>query len=426
MGETMLGSIRNFLSNKSGSIAPLTAVLLPVMLGATGLGIDVSMWMKNKRNLQAAADAAVIAAAWDIANGASQIVAEESGTKEAVNNGYVSGGNNTLVFSFTENDDGNDVISASLSAQDITYFSKVLFKGDIFTAAAAASAVIVPQGDYCMLSLNGTADGAITAVGAVEINSIGCGIAVNSNSDSALDLSGNVDIDIKDLNIVGDYETTGSVDLDAETINTNASRVPDPYEDLEVPDYAGCDYNGNTRINGDGELDPGVYCGDISIRGNGTVIMNPGVYILDGGDFTLSGGGEIIAEGVSIIFTSSDEDGDNVGQLNISGNKDMTISAPEPGEDMEGVAFFQDRIATESNQCNSLVGTSVLDVMGAIYFPSQCLDIGGNANSVGSSESPCSRVIADTIKLHGTPNIGNNCTGLGVEDIGTVSVRLVL
>ena len=143
MGETMLGSIRNFLSNKSGSIAPLTAVLLPVMLGATGLGIDVSMWMKNKRNLQAAADAAVIAAAWDIANGASQIVAEESGTKEAVNNGYVSGGNNTLVFSFTENDDGNDVISASLSAQDITYFSKVLFKGDIFTAAAAASAVIV-------------------------------------------------------------------------------------------------------------------------------------------------------------------------------------------------------------------------------------------------------------------------------------------
>lgn len=422
----MLGSIHKFLLDTRGSIAPLTAVLLPIMLGATGLGIDVSVWMKNKRDLQAAADAAVIAAAWDIANGANQETAEASGTKEAVNNGFENSGSNTLTFSFSESEEGNDVIGASLSVQDITYFSKILFKGDIFTAAAAASAVIVPQGDYCMLSLNGTADGAITAVGNVEINSVGCGIAVNSNSDSALDLSGSVDIEIKDLNIVGDYETTGSVDLEAETINTNATRVPDPYEDLAVPEYSGCDYNGNTRINGDGELDPGVYCGNISIRGNGTVIMNPGVYIIDGGDFTVSGGGEIIAEGVSIILTSSDEDGDNVGLLNISGNKEMTISAPEPGDDMEGVAFYQDRIASESNQCNSLTGTSVLDVMGAIYFPSQCLDIGGNADAVGSSDSPCSRVIADTIRLHGTPNIGNNCTGLGVEDIGTISVRLIL
>lgn len=429
----MLGKAFTYFKDITGTIAPMTAVLLPVLLGATGLGVDVSVWMKNKRDLQAAADAAVIAAAWDIAYGSSDERAETSGRKEAANNGFTPGGSNSLNFQFSENDEGRHVISAQLRSQDTTYFSKIVYRGDIFTAAAAASAVIEPAGDYCMLSLNRTADGAISANGTVDVTSLGCGIAINSNSDSALDLIGTVDVNVKDLNIVGGYETGDNVTLNTQSTRTNGRSTPDPYEDLETPDDPQdltCDYR-NKQVNGDADFYPEqgnitVFCNGLSIRGNGDVTFAPGIYYILDGDFTVSGGGTITADRASFILSSSDGDGGDVGQLNISGGKEMEFTAPDADDDMGGVVFYQDRIAEESNQCNSLVGSAALDVIGTIYFPSQCLDIGGNADAIGSADDPCSRIIADTINLHGTPNIGNNCEGLGVEDIGLYSVRLIL
>jgi hypothetical protein len=427
---------KNYLKDIAGSIMPLTAVMLPLILGMAGVGFDVSVWMMHRRDLQSAADAAAVAAAYELAGEHGIYLPENFDPDDEENTSYpeyaaikeaeINGFNperGELEVEISLNDDGLTMVTASIEQQDHVYFSSLLFREDVYTSAAAASVVLEPVGDFCLLALDPSADGAVTAVGAVEIEAEGCGIAVNSNSDEAFDLTGNVSISISDLNIAGGMDVGANVDLEYDSAATNSSRIPDPYQNLEVPDYDGCDYT-DFSVTGDAVLEPGVYCGGISISGNGDIEFEPGVYIIDGGDFRVTGNGTMTGEEVSFILTDSNES--DYGQLNISGGKEIAFTAPEEGDEMAGVVFYQDRNAPDSGQCNSLTGTSAIELQGAAYFPSQCFTIGGNNDSSSSQSDPCTRIIAKTIKLHGNPAMGNNCEGTAAADIGRVRVRLVL
>ena len=445
--KTGLG-LRGYFIGIAGSIMPLTALMLPLILGMTGFGVDISVWLSNKRNLQSAADAAAIAAAWEIANNydeadldeldldedlVGQLEEEEDGEigypqyaalKEAVKNGFESSRGN-MDFRYYSDEDGNQRVTVALEQEEDLYFSIAVFTGDVYTSAAAATVVILPTGDYCLLALDTTAEGAIRSVGSVEIEAEECGMAVNSNSDEALQLSGSVDITMKDVHIAGDLDVTGgSANFDYESLETDAGRVPDPYADLDVPEYGGCDYR-NTRIRSSRTIDPGVYCGGIDIMSSGNIVMNPGVYIMDCGNFSMTGGGTLEGENVSIILSCS-SDVDNTGRIDVSGNPEIDLSAPESGDEMEGVPVYRDRDAPSSNQCNRITGTASVLLDGAVYIPSDCFRIGGNAGADSPDSDPCTRIIAKTIELHGNPNMRNQCDGSAARDIGRISIRLVL
>lgn len=413
------------LRDRAGSILPITAVALPFLVGMTGVGVDISMWMMERRDLQTAADAAVIAAAWEVANDQDDNT-YDSALREATFNGFDISQDGELDLSINNDGENNTVITATLRQKTDVWFSHVITgDSDIYLASAAASAIIEPTGDFCILSLDREADGALTATGSVLVESEGCGMAVNSNSDSALDLSGFVDITIGDVTIVGDYEETGNVQFDYESLEVDAGRTPDPYSDLEAPQDQPCDYNSKQNVNGTGTLQPGVYCGGIDIKGNGNVTLDPGVYIIDGGNFSVSGGGTITGTDVVIILTSSS--GTNYGNFDITGGKVLTLDAPETGEEggeYNGVVMYRDRNAPGGT--SMVTGTSALNIQGVVYNPSGHLDFGGNNNTSSSSTDPCTKVIGKTIKLHGNPAFGNNCQGTNVRDIGEYSVRLVL
>ena len=51
--------------DRSGGTILIFALLLPVIIGAVGLGIETSMWFSAVRQMQSAADAATIAAAYE-------------------------------------------------------------------------------------------------------------------------------------------------------------------------------------------------------------------------------------------------------------------------------------------------------------------------------------------------------------------------
>lgn len=58
---------QSFVKGQSGSTLPFIALALPAIFGVVGLGTDASLWMFQKRNLQIAADNAVLAAGWELA-----------------------------------------------------------------------------------------------------------------------------------------------------------------------------------------------------------------------------------------------------------------------------------------------------------------------------------------------------------------------
>lgn len=401
---------------------PLTALMIPLILGMAGVGVDASMWMMERRSLQNAADAAVIAAAWEIANnhGGEAIY---SATKEARANGYRPESDGTLDISIDQNESGRTVVTASISQKASLYFSRVVFSGEVYTAAAAASAVILPTGSFCMLSLNEEDDGGIVVAGNATLESSSCGMAANSSSDAALDLRGNVTLEVGDVHLAGDYQISGNgVTFDYASLKTNAGHVRDPYRDLDVPEYGGCDHT-NKSVSGGGThiLQPGVYCGGISTNGNNDVILEDGVYIIDGGNFNIGGNGTIIGENVTIILTSSS--GSNYGIMNLTGGKDVYIGAPGPGNPTAGVAIYADRNGPPAS--HKLNGNGLVELNGVFYAPNDHIGFGGTRETV-NPRSSCTHIISSTIAIHGNPSIENECDGVGVRDMGNISVRLIM
>ena len=415
----------SYIKDKSGTIAVLAALAFPVVIGMAGVGLDASSWMMTRRDLQTASDAAAIAAAWEVANGYDE-QAEGTATLEARKNGYNPDLQGELTLSVDINDAGQTVVSASVRQEAPVYFSSLFVSGSIFTATSASAALIEPGNDYCMLALSEDADAAFTAVGTADIISPNCGIAVNSDSDSALDLTGFVTVDVDNISIVGNYEVGSNVEFNYNNLKTRTARKRDPYEDLEVSDHGTCTRTdirrGNSYTN-NATLSPGTYCGGISISGNTTVTFQPGVYYIDGDDLKIIGNGAVIGEGVTFILTNSNPSEGTWANLNISGGRSISFSAPAEGEEMEGIVFFQDRNAPEGSS-NTLLGSSSLEIDGAMYFPTRSIDIGGNHSS---DVEVCTRLIAQTIRMHGTPSLGDNCDGKGARNITDIySVRLIL
>jgi hypothetical protein len=70
-------------------------------------------------------------------------------------------------------------------------------------------------------------------------------------------------------------------------------------------------------------IDQGVYCGRISVSGNGGgLILNPGVYHIDGGSLSVRGGASVNGQGVTNMLTSSS--GKNWATALISGGSSIT------------------------------------------------------------------------------------------------------
>ena len=48
-------SVRSFSRDRSGSVAVMAALAMPVLIGVTGLGVEVSYWYLTQRSMQNAA-----------------------------------------------------------------------------------------------------------------------------------------------------------------------------------------------------------------------------------------------------------------------------------------------------------------------------------------------------------------------------------
>lgn len=420
---------RAYLSDESGAILPMAVVMMVLILGAAGLGVDVGMWNISSRNLQSAADAAAIAGAWEIQQGFEDNV-DAAALKEAVENGYSDVAGNELGIEIGENEDGETTVTATIRQKGQKYLSALVHKEDVFIAVTATATVLEEPGDFCMLSLDPAASGALLFNGNITVDSVGCGLAVNSSHPTAaLNVNGNsATINVGDVAVVGGID--GEQVINATSIDTGVSPFDDPYEDLSIPAGNGCTTAqvnaGPARaqpamVNGVGKL-----CGGLLVKNNETLTLTAGVYIVDGGDVDIKG--IVSAPGVTFILTKTGTAG-TYGNMKVTGS--LTMSAPLPGqtpagwEDYEGIAIYQDRNATASVTCNNMRGNAEVVVSGTMYFPSRCLDIGGTPSTSGAPI--CSRIIAQTITLHGNPNMDNDCEGKGVEDIErAANVRLTL
>lgn len=395
--------------SESGNIAIIAALCMPLAVGFCGLGIETGYWFYKQRLLQGAADIAAYNATVAVRNGepSNQIIAQAS--TDASTNGWAAGNGTIQVHmppTSGAHQDANSV-EILLTDNEPRLFSKIFTPAPVLISVRAV-ANYAPSGQACMLALNKTASQSIRIWGSNTTTLTGCNVMSDSFANDAIAVGGSSHLTTPCALSVGGVDIRATLTLTScASATTNSPPAADPYRNLPAPPIP----NGCTNPpNGNQPFSPGKYCGGLSLNG-GNKTFNAGVYIIDGGTLRLNGNVSVSGAGVTFYLR-------NGATVQFNGNAHLTLSAPTSGT-YSGILFYGDR--TQGNATQKFNGDGTSTMTGALYFPSQQIQMTGNF----SGQNGCMQVIADTIDYTGSSNFAANCAAKGMSPVpipGAVSV----
>lgn len=360
---------------------------------------------------------------------------------------------------------------------------------DAITVTARAVAVINVvngSGANCILALGVSSKGpppvtnqtnAITGEGTSPLNLQGCSVTTNSSDATSIALSGSAHINLVAVNgnlggrasTVGGYSQSGTASVqscsdlacstpinDNVTPVTGAGATPDPYAQVTIPSGSTCStlstlvspWNaGYMCVPGNNSaglcfsnisspnpiiLNPGTYCGGISISGNGraTYTLSAGVYVLayttaafnNNKNTGLTAGGgtnTMTGTGVTLVFTSNDgisyPTGPNPAPLLDISSLVLNLTAPTNGP-TAGFVIIGDRSMPLGTvgQNGAPTGTqfvivgatgATVTLNGTVYLPDGALSLEGT----GFTSTNCSQIIANVIDLNNSGTLTIPC-----------------
>jgi hypothetical protein len=244
-----------------------------------------------------------------------------------------------------------------------------------------------------LVVLDPSADGALSMTGNSKILIPSKVAYVNSSSKQAVKTVGTALLDVPQLFLLGEAAFGGQSKCTGTVTHCSAPYL-DPLASLGFPVSSSLADKGSKAIKDKGAvaLSPGYYSGGISITGNATVTLAPGVYIVGGSGLSVTSG-NISGEGVTLVIQA--------GSLSIAGSSGMKLSPPTTG-DTAGVVIAQPKA---NNKGMSLAGGSEVHISGSIYAPGATLTLVGNSAVEGEGPQMGDRVIANMVSLKGTGSI---------------------
>jgi hypothetical protein len=257
----------------------LICLAIITIMGLVGLVADVGSLQAQKQLLQTAADSAALAAGQEVSYGDSVA----AGQADATSNGFINRQNGVVVTINNPplsgpNSGKSGYVEAIVSKPEPTFFLSALGWSTITIQARAVSAA--GNGPNCVYILDPSAASAASFIGNVTVQS-SCGMLVDSTSSSGLYVDGNINITEPQTGVAGGYTSSGNV-VFSPLPKTGIVAAADPLAYVQAPSYGACGYNsftlnGNTGSSGSYyQMNPGVYCGGITIIGNGYLHFNPG------------------------------------------------------------------------------------------------------------------------------------------------------
>lgn len=407
---------KSFLADRTGSTAITIAILMPLIVGGFGLGVEVSMWYFTQRKLQNAADVAAYAGAVQLRkeknlaaiDGAAELAALKTGFKASIGSittqwpavsGAYAGNPNAVEIAVAEN------VPRSFSS---------IFGSDAVAMSGRAVALLQQGAETCILALDPGASGAVTVTGAADAVLDGCNLHSNSLADDSLIVSGSAQVKTPCVSAVGTVSADSGLAMD--TCNSpieHADPIDDPYAGVPEPSTSGTCEPQNVFAGAAGSsytISAGRYCGGLTMKRN--VTMNPGVYVVDGGDLRIDSTALVTGVGVTFFLT-------NGGRVVVNGDADVRLSAPTSGT-YSGMMIFVDR--DDPYATHTINGSATSYFEGSIYAPSgQVRLAGGNTIS-----ARCTQIVAATVEITGSSGLGSDCTGKGVTSIMTEQLVMLV
>lgn len=415
--------LHHWWRDQRGQTLPFIGLMLLVLLGMVALIIDGGMIYAAKRKMQNAADAAVLAAGTQFAEGLT-----DDATVLNMARGYAL--LNTAITATVRYVDadlhdlgpvGAGAVPAGASGVRVVASRTVqpsigaLFgMGPVTVSGTATGRISAASGDAVIITLKPTACPGLTLTGSGLIRTVNGGIWDNATCSEALRQTGSSDIEVvvdvesmfASINVVGGFRRVGS-GTTTPWPTTGAAPIADPLAGVPPPIIANYPVQYGSpaaptlkSITGSGSatLNAGVYYGGIRVTGSGNVTFNPGVYIIAGGQLSLIGSGTVIADGVLFYITNDPAQPTGNGAyaaVSITGSGASRFRPMSSGV-YRNLTFFQDRANTKQA---SITGSGAM-FGGTYYFPTADLKFSGSGNLSGYMQ-----LIAASMTMTGSGNM---------------------
>jgi hypothetical protein len=396
-------------------------VSLPVIVGIVAINLDGGRLMQERRNAQAAADAAALAAAaklyagyWSCYGQDSQGAAASAAAASAAANGYPASGVTVNIPPSSGSFAGKPgyvevIIQTTLAAS----FGAAITSNDLPVQARAVARGLPMSLGIIVLQSTGANALLNESLAFTVVNSP---VIVNSTDASAWTQASVGVVVASRFDITGNFVNAGPA-LMLGGVSTGVSPTPDPLAFLPVPDSSVAMVSAAPLVVNSALptiLQPGVYQGGVRITGLSTVLMQPGVYIMQGGGFTVDGGATVVGLGVMIYNTTSTTYAP--GAISITALAKVVLAAPTSGA-YQGINIFQDRSLA---QPISLTGFGLAAITGVIYAPQAPVNLTGSA-TVGVDILGGAYVVRSmTVQGVGAININLNLNPPRIPDVRVV------
>lgn len=398
----------------------IVAAVMPMLVGAGAISIDVGQWIITRRHLQRAADTGAIAGA--------NAVLHKSVAKNAVEQSLEF--NNQEVLSsavIVENAPTVGTYAGDMSAvrvvvsatPQLTFIS--FFMSGPTTLTAEATAKAVPDPRYCMVALEDGPSIGFDFSGAAGVKA-DCGLMTNSRAKpSAVNFGGNsASVTATEVGAVGQVGAASNWGAGTKLLSYQAT-LADPYE--YAPDASTLAVNCGSALVVEGSswtnrtLKPGCWSGGLTIKRD--IVLEAGTYVVNGGELRFESNAVVKSSG-PITFVLTGGTPTTIAQIKMAGGATINATAPTTGP-LKDILFYQDRRAKYLGSENLFIGNSGSTMLGSLYFPTSNLTFTGNSGTTGV----CAQIVARRITMTGSSEANLSCSGSHKDRMAGQTVRLV-
>ena len=436
MRDTKIPFFKRLARDKSGNAVLLTALGLPVLIGASGYALDMAQMYAWKRELQHSVDQAALAGAWALAYDKDTQTWQQRALQEYNANQIMMAAYDADYSSQLGSYGGltdNSVIVTARVIKRLPFSGFLVDKS--MTVTARAQATYAEGGTYqaCLMALKEDEAGVFTVGGSATINAA-CGLGALSCDANAIDID--VPLEPGKSGVTTDsIVTCGGANVPAyleDKLTEGATGVSNPFANLPAPTpdsettkTIGCP-NGNSSTTT--YISPGKYAG---MNMKCKIVMSPGIYIVDGGTLDMTDNKSHVT-GTGVMFLLRNGADVKIGGSGGGGYVNLTpMEAADfvgtPNEAYKnlygGMLIYEDTTGQTSPVAHTFNGNSNITIRGTLYLPNGDLTI----NGTGNANPMCFQLWASTLKMNGNASITTTCTSTETNSAGSTAggVRLV-
>ena len=413
--------LKRYGLESAGNIAMTFALTCSTICVMVVGGVELAMMSGGKQRLQEIADSSALAAARQMAL-AMDDQSSVANVAESYAASMLGNANSATITAFANLDTASVTVQITKQNNSATGILGGTFERELSVTSTAR--LSGERGNLCLVSLNPVESRTLLMSTSARLTARDCMVYANSISTDAFAIKNKARMKVSAVCVGGgmtgdENRVSGAVVLDCPTVDDPLeARVgpilstqergegEDDFHSTQFGGYTSVSYRYSTSHSGCDEnnmavrarqrvkLEPGTYCGGLSVRG-GTAELEPGVYTIKDGPLSVSGGGTLTGEDVGFFLTGRKSN------LHFGVKSTVELEAPREGV-MAGLLFFEDPMASAQG-AHRITSDDARRLVGTIYLPKGKLLIDGTKPVADESEYTI--VVADSFELRNGPNL---------------------